>query len=278
MKHLVFPLALFLILVSCKSEPETTEVDAERLIGEFVRVRDNDRGGKENKTLIETITFRSKFCNFTYDGTPMSGKYSVDEGYVYIEAGGDLGTLSLEIISADQLEGEGFIHGTFAREGHEGEVSGNGSSGGESASSGSGSNGASSGSDNASGNGTNASGAGAEEKSSGSTGGGQKNTTTNGSNSGTSGSGASSGTATEKRYVVQHLNTSNMRAGASATVALVLTINADGMVVGTQLDRSRTTTNNEVLVNSVTDAVKKEVKYNKVPGAANTRVSYTVKL
>ena len=51
----------------------------------------------------------------------MSGKYSVDEGYVYIEVGGDLGTLSLEIVSANQLEGEGWINGSFMREGFEGE-------------------------------------------------------------------------------------------------------------------------------------------------------------
>ena len=63
MKRLAYPLILLLILISCKSEPEVTEVDAERLVGEFMRVKDNGRVGQsqEDAPVVTNITFRSKF-------------------------------------------------------------------------------------------------------------------------------------------------------------------------------------------------------------------------
>lgn len=276
MKNVLYSLFLLTLLVACKSEVEPSEVDVETLQGTFVRVSDNGRGGKEadKSPRVEEITFRSKFCNFTYDGTPMSGKYSVDEGYVYIEAGGELGTLSLEIVSADQLEGEGWINGTFMREGHEGEVKyGTGTGHGSGTSSG---NDASSDANGSSSNDANSPNSDAEKSSP--TGHTIQSTVHDANKTGGNSAAGNDAAASEKRVVVTHLNTSNMRSGAAATIAMVLTINADGMVVGTQLDRSKTTSKNEVLVNSVTEAVKKEVRYNKVPGASNTKVSYVVKL
>ena len=278
MRHLLYSLFLLSILVACKSEPETDEVNVERLVGEFVRVKDNGRVGKaqEDAPVITNITFRSKFCNFTYDGSPMSGKYSVDEGYVYIEAGGELGTLSLEIISANQLEGEGLINGSFMREGFEGEykyIEDKGNWNGGSASGGSG--------ENASGTGgsySDGSASEADESGAGSNGAGSINEETlDASKSGTSNSG-STPEAAPKRHVVKHLNTSNMRAGGAGNVGMFLTIDAEGRVVAVKLDRSKTTAKNEVLINSVTAAVKKEVLYNKAPGASYTKVSYVVKL
>lgn len=279
MKYLFYSLFFLTLLVACKSEPEETEVTIETLQGEFVRVQDNGRGGKghENTPLVASITFRSKFCNFTYDGTPMSGKYSVDEGYVYIEAGGELGTLSLEIVSINQLEGEGWINGTFMREGHEGEMkSSGGGSGGSSSASGSSGNGDES-SSGTNGGQSESSTADADEAGTNSSGAGSINEETHDSNkSGTGSSGAS--TEVAQRHVVKHLNTSNMRAGGAGKVAMFLTIDAEGRVVAVKLDRSKTTCKNEVLVNSVTAAVKKDVLYNKAPGASYTKVSYIVKL
>ena len=275
MKYIFPTLLLISIFLSCKSEPATV-IDAERLVGEFVRVRDNGRGGKENTAHVETITFRSKFCNFTYEGTPMSGKYSVDEGYVYIEAGGDLGTLSLEIISENQLEGEGKMNGTFMREGHEEEVEGDGKS--SNASSSNSVNSSSSASDNNESNNGSSSSSNENDEKSSSSNGTQNNATTNSSSNGTSGSGSNSGTVAEKRYVVQHVNTSNMRSPAAAKVGLILTIDPQGNVVSTQLDRAKTTTTNQVLVNSVISEVKNQVKYNKVSGSSYAKVSYIVKL
>lgn len=278
MKHLLYSLVLFTLLVGCKTEVEETEVTMETLQGEFMRVRDNGRGGKGHKDipLVESITFRSKFCNFTYDGTPMSGKYSVDEGYVYIEAGGELGTLSLEIVSVNQLEGEGWINGTFMREGHEGEMKDGGNGSGSHAnSSSSEGNDNSSGADGANGDGSDSN---AEEASTNATSAGSMNEEVHDASASGTGDAGSTKEAAPKRVVVKHLNTSNMRSNVSTKIGMFLTIDADGRVVAVKLDRSKTTCKNEVLVNSVTAAVKKEVLYNKVPGATYAKVSYVVKL
>lgn len=276
MKKVLFSLCLLALLVACKSEVKPNEVNMDNLQGTFVRVGDNGRGGKEadKNARVEKITFRSKFCNFTYDGTPMSGKYSIDEGYVYIEAGGELGTLSLEIISGNQLEGEGLINGTFMRKGHEDEVK-HGTGSGHGAGTSSENDDASDKEENAE-NDANSSNSDAEKSSP--TGHTIQSTVHDANKTGGGNTAGNSGAPAEQRTVVTHLNTSNMRSGAAATIAMVLTINADGMVVGTQLDRAKTTSKNEVLINSVTEAVRKEVRYNKVPGASNTKVSYVVKL
>lgn len=274
MKYILYPLAVLLILVSCKSEEV---VDAERLVGEFIRVKDNGRVGdsQKNAPVITNITFRSKFCNFTYDGAPMSGKYTVDEGYVYIEAGGDLGTLSLEIITANQLEGEGWINGSYMREGFEGEYShvegtGNWNGGGANGS------GAGSGGGN---NGSQGSSSSNDSQSSQSP--GPANTVQETSN--TSGGNSSSGSTTtepakEKRSIVKNINTSGVHAPGPATISYMLTVNALGDVINAKLNKSKTTTNNEILVNSITTKVKNELKYNKIPGTDYQKIAYTVKL
>ena len=46
----------------------------------------------------------------------MSGEYSIDGNYVYIAVGGELGTLAMEIINENTLEGEGWISGTFDKQ------------------------------------------------------------------------------------------------------------------------------------------------------------------
>lgn len=274
MKYLVSVLTLVIVLVSCSSDP--TDIEAHRLVGDFFRVKENGRGGNAKDEKVEQITFRSKYCNFTYNGTPMSGKYSVDEGYVYIEAGGKVGTLSLEIINENQLEGEGIIHGTFGREGFESEVvdvEGTGRyKGGSSANENDVSDGMTS--NHSSESASNAD----EENKKSSAAAQESSTSSNTSKTGSSTSNTSAEPAVAKRYVVKHLNTSNMRAGAGAKISLICTINAQGMVVETKLDKSKTTTNNEVLVNSVTAAVKKEVRYNEVAGSGYQKVNYLVKL
>jgi|GEM_PF-5824634 len=109
-------------IASCSTETtiENTEASANEssLKGKFIRVKDNNRAGIEGiLDLISEIEFRNEHCHFTYVGTKMSGKYTVDEGFVYIYTGSDLGTLSMEIINEDHLEGEGYIHGTFKKNG-----------------------------------------------------------------------------------------------------------------------------------------------------------------
>lgn len=67
-------------------------------------------------SLIEKGQFTDKFCRFEYAGNPMSGEYIIDGNYVFIKIDGELGTMSMEIIDNETLEGEGWISGTFKKE------------------------------------------------------------------------------------------------------------------------------------------------------------------
>ena len=84
--------------------------------GLYVRVKDNDRSGVVAgifKGLIEKLDFKDKHCSFEYFGMKMSGQYEIDKNYIFVNTGGDLGTLSFEIIDDNTLEGEGWAYGTF---------------------------------------------------------------------------------------------------------------------------------------------------------------------
>jgi hypothetical protein len=110
MKNLLLVVFGFLLLLSCSTKT---------LEGSYVKVKENDRGSDINVlglSLINKINFGDKMCRFEYAGTPMSGEYSIDGNYVYIEVGGELGTLSMEIIDEQTLEGEGWISGTFEKQ------------------------------------------------------------------------------------------------------------------------------------------------------------------
>lgn len=111
MKRLLLMLSLGLILFSCITKPSVE--------GTFVKVKENDRGTSINvfnKGLVDQLTFGETMCRFNYFGIQMSGEYKVEDNYVYIEVGGELGTLSLEIINEATLEGEGWISGTFQKQ------------------------------------------------------------------------------------------------------------------------------------------------------------------
>ena len=65
--------------------------------GLYVRVKDNDRSGVVAgifKGLIEKLDFKDKHCSFEYFGMKMSGQYEIDKNYIFVNTGGDLGTLS----------------------------------------------------------------------------------------------------------------------------------------------------------------------------------------
>lgn len=107
---------------SCKNDLAIESVQEEvtkfTIKGKFFRVADNDRVGIEGLLkFIREIEFKGNYCHFTYVTTKMSGKYEIDEEFIYIDTGGELGILALEIMNNDELEGEGYIHGTFKREG-----------------------------------------------------------------------------------------------------------------------------------------------------------------
>lgn len=109
MKYFVFIVLSALLLMSCSKT---------NLSGRYVKVKENNRGNSLNVlkiNLVKEVNFGDKVCRFDYFGTTMSGEYTIDKKYVYIKVGGDLGTLAMEIIDENTLEGEGWISGTFKK-------------------------------------------------------------------------------------------------------------------------------------------------------------------
>jgi len=110
MKPFINFFLLVLILSGCANNS---------LEGRYVKIKENDRGSSLNLlgiNLVKEVNFGDEICRFDYFGTTMSGKYTIDKNYVYINVGGDLGTLAMEIIDDNTLEGEGWISGTFKKQ------------------------------------------------------------------------------------------------------------------------------------------------------------------
>jgi uncharacterized protein YgiM (DUF1202 family) len=107
---LLFFAGLILIFSNCDVNPG--------LDGKYLKIKDNNRGSNLNilnMNLVNEVNFGKNMCRFDYYGTTMSGQYSIDGNYVYINVGGELGTLAMEIINNETLEGEGWISGTFKK-------------------------------------------------------------------------------------------------------------------------------------------------------------------
>lgn len=103
-------ISISVLLFSCNSKPN--------IEGDFIKVKENERGAALNvfnKGLVDKMSFGEKICRFSYFGITMSGEYTIDKNYVYINVGGELGTLSMEIIDEQTLEGEGWASGTFKK-------------------------------------------------------------------------------------------------------------------------------------------------------------------
>ena len=121
MKKIVRSFALFILLlaiftVGCVNAPGIMKPKIE---GKYINVKDNDRGSSlnlMNLNLIKEVNFGEKICRFDYFGTTMSGEFTIDGNYVYINVGSELGTLAMEIIDSSTLEGEGWISGTFKKQ------------------------------------------------------------------------------------------------------------------------------------------------------------------
>jgi hypothetical protein len=110
MKHFAYIFFIILLTIGCSRA---------KLEGTFIKVKENDRGSSMNLlglSLIEKVYFTDSHYRFEYAGNPMSAEYKVDKNYVYIDVGGDLGTLTMEIIDDKMLEGEGLISGTFRKQ------------------------------------------------------------------------------------------------------------------------------------------------------------------
>lgn len=272
-------------------ESEPTESVSE-LSGKFIRVADNDKGGLyEQSRLIREIEFKGKYCQFLYVGTPMSGKYEIDKNFVYITTGSELGILALEIINSNRLEGEGYIHGTFKREGtfvkeessaelkktekppvvapsQESEkISEDGSK------------------EVAHANSPNSSSEenpfGSPKSSNNPFGSGGGTGDTYGYGSGTDGSGTGTGTGSgpsTSRILVRDVSELNVHTDVDVVIQLKLIIDQDGNVRGAQNLKSGTTTTDQVIINKVINAVKSQVKYNKAPGAGLQKMRHTVRI
>lgn len=73
-------------------------------------------------------------------------------------------------------------------------------------------------------------------------------------------------------------NTSGIIPDHDATINLKVTINADGKILAVSNIPSQTTTTDQTIINQVISRVKRDVKYSKAPGTANTTQYITVKL
>lgn len=98
-----------------------------------------------------------------------------------------------------------------------------------------------------------------------------------GSDSGTSGSGpGGNGGSGKGRVRLNNVNVSGLTINVDATIYFKVTVDAQGNVVNVQNIKAKTTTSNQVLINQIAMAVKKQVKYNKDPGSPLVAQHYTV--
>ena len=86
------------------------------------------------------------------------------------------------------------------------------------------------------------------------------------------------GPSGKKRVRLNDPDTSPIHSNEDARIAMVLTIDAEGNIVSISCNKSSTTTNNQNLINKVMALVKKQVKYNKDPGAALKKVALSVNI
>lgn len=103
---------LYTALFSCTS---SNTIDIK---GKYHKTKENDRGHSLNvfgSGLVSELEFKEKYCHFVYFGNPMSAEYEVVKNNIYVKVGGELGTLTFEIIDSETLEGDGWASGTFKK-------------------------------------------------------------------------------------------------------------------------------------------------------------------
>lgn len=89
------------------------------------------------------------------------------------------------------------------------------------------------------------------------------------------------GTGSAEPSLRQQLNApafNHFEVKENCTIGLLLTIDADGKVVSAQNNKEKTTTTDQVLINKVITEVKRQVRYNKAPGATLAKVLLTIHL
>lgn len=89
------------------------------------------------------------------------------------------------------------------------------------------------------------------------------------------GLGEGDGSGSGPRTRVNNLNMAGIRSNHDCTVAMKLSVNAEGNVVAVEVIAG-TTTSDQQLISKITSAVKQQIKYNKRPNTTIERVFYTV--
>jgi hypothetical protein len=93
------------------------------------------------------------------------------------------------------------------------------------------------------------------------------------------GPGTSDGTGPSRaRKRIKDVDSKSIESNENAIITLILTIDAQGNVVKAYCNKAATTTTNQILINRVIYAVKREVKYSKDPGSILVKVSLKVNI
>lgn len=95
------------------------------------------------------------------------------------------------------------------------------------------------------------------------------------SGTGTGGNGTGTGSG-KNRTRLNNVNIDDLKYNSNETIHLKLVIDAEGNVVQAINIISKTTTTDQILINKVIVAVKKQVKYSKESGASLVAVFYTI--
>ena len=114
---------------------------------------------------------------------------------------------------------------------------------------------------------------------------GGNGTGNNGGSSNTFGSDSGTGISTNKgigsgdgRIRINDPVMEELRSNVNVTIHLILTIDSEGNIISGSSIKGKTTTTNQILINKVINEVKKQVKYNKQPGAPLAKVYMSVKI
>lgn len=93
------------------------------------------------------------------------------------------------------------------------------------------------------------------------------------------GSGPGTGGGSPKRVRITDPVVHDIDSDESGSILVEVIVDAAGKIVGSpKANRAKTTITNETVIRTVLDRVKSQVRFNAVPGAANVKLVFTVKI
>ncbi len=93
------------------------------------------------------------------------------------------------------------------------------------------------------------------------------------------GNGPGSGGGSPKRVRITDPVVHDIDSDESGSILVEVVVDAAGKIVGSpKANRAKTTITNEAVIRTVLDRVKAQVRFNAVPGAANVKLAFTVKI